>query len=163
MAMFAASRARNDALINKQRFEAGEFSIDLVRVADDPPEDGPAFQAELGEFLKSFRAAGVTVSQEGMAFDAVDGGGYPLAVFVVSSLGLPLIGAATHVCATWVKARAGRKLRLKIGDVVAEGQTVEDIERLMKQAAEFCAANPKKEEPGRARELFGETKSEDSQ
>jgi hypothetical protein len=137
--MFAASRARSDAAISQQRFEAGEFSIELLRVAGDPPEDGPAFQAELGEFLKSFRAAGVIVSQEAIAFDAVDGGGYPLAVFVVRSLGLPLIGAAAHVCATWVKARAGRKVRLKIGDFEAEGQTVEDIDRLMKQAADFCA------------------------
>jgi hypothetical protein len=38
-----------------------------------------------------------------------------------------------------VKARAGRKVRLKIGDFEAEGQTVEDIDRLMKQAADFCA------------------------
>jgi predicted RNase H-like HicB family nuclease len=43
-----------------------------------------------------------------------------------------------------VKARSGRKLRLKVGDVVAEGQTVEDIERLLKQAAELCAKKKKK-------------------
>jgi hypothetical protein len=37
-AMFAASRARNDALTSKQRFEAGEFSIDPVQGTEDPPE-----------------------------------------------------------------------------------------------------------------------------
>jgi hypothetical protein len=142
--MFEASYARNEALTQKRRSEAGEFSLELVRVADDPPENDPAFQAELGEFSISLRAAGVTFSQVGRAFDAVDGGGYALAEFVVKTLGLPLIGAAAHVCATWVKARAGRKLRLKIGEVVAEGKTAEDIERLMKQAAEFCAAHAKK-------------------
>jgi hypothetical protein len=142
--MFEASYARSEAQTQKRRSEAGEFSLELVRVADDPPEDDPAFQAELGEFSKSLRAAGVTFSQVGRAFDAVDGGGYALAEFVVGKLGLPLIGATTAVCIAWVKARAGRKLRLKIGDVVAEGQTVEDIKRLMKQAAEFCAAHSKK-------------------
>jgi hypothetical protein len=142
--MFEASYARSEALTQKRRSEAGEFSLELVRVADDPLENDPAFQAELGEFSKSLHAAGVTFSQRAIAFDAVDGGGYPLAEFVVRTLGLPLIGAAAHVCATWVKARNGRKLRLKIGDVVAEGQTDEDIKRLMKQAAEFCADHPKK-------------------
>ena len=142
--MFEASYARNEALTRKRRFEAGEFSLELVRVVDDPPENDPAFQAELEEFSKSLRAAGVTFSQMAIAFDAVDGGGYPLAEFVVRILGLPLIGAAAHVCATWVKARAGRKLRLKIGDVVAEGQTIEDIKSLMKQAAEFVLLTPKR-------------------
>jgi hypothetical protein len=143
-ASFAASQARSDALLHQRWLEAGEFSIELIRVADDPPESSPPFQAELGEFLKSFRATSVTVSQRAIAFDSVDGGGHPIAVFVVGSLALPMIAAAAHVCATWVKARSGRKLRLKVGDVVAEGQTVEDIERLLKQAAELCAKKKKK-------------------
>ena len=142
-AEFAASQARNDALTSKRRFEAGEFSIELLRGSDDPPEDDPAFQAELGEFLRSFRAAGVIVTQEGVAFDALDGGGYALAVFLVKSLGLPVVGAAAHVCATWLRVRADRRLRLKAGDVVAEGATIEEIERLMKIGAEFCAATRK--------------------
>ena len=35
----AANRARQAALTRQQRIEAGEFSLDLVRTAADPPEN----------------------------------------------------------------------------------------------------------------------------
>jgi hypothetical protein len=124
--------------------DQGQILLKMRRAPDDPAENDPKFQEELREFSKSLHATGLTFSQRAIAFDSVDAIGHPLAEFVIGRLGLPLIGAVAHVCATWVKARTGRKLRLKIGDVVAEAETVEDIERLMKQAAEFCAANPKR-------------------
>ena len=72
----------------------------------------------------------------GMAFDSIDAIGYQLPEFVVT-LGQQVIPAVAVVCAAWVHARSGRKLRLKIGDMKAEGQTVETIENLLRQAAEF--------------------------
>jgi hypothetical protein len=99
--------------------------------------DDSKFQEELSAFSKSLHAVGVPFSQRARPFDEFLGEGYPLAEFVIKDLGFPLIAGAAHVCAAWVEARYGRKLRLKIGDVVAEGQTSEEIERLLKQAAEF--------------------------
>ena len=58
-AEFAANFARQDALTRKRRFEAGEFSIELVQAADDPPENDPEFQKELSQFGTSLRNAGV--------------------------------------------------------------------------------------------------------
>lgn len=37
----------------------------------------------------------------------------------------------------WLTARYGRKIRVKIGDVEAEGQTVEEIEALLRKAKEY--------------------------
>ena len=48
----------------------------------------------------------------------------------------------------WVTAHYGRKVRLKIGDVEAEGRTVEEIEGLLKQASDFQeAVRAKSEDP----------------
>jgi hypothetical protein len=113
-----------------------QIEIVLRRAPDDPPENAPEFQEELREFSKSLHAAGVTYSQRAMAFDAIDAVGYPLPEFLVT-LGPPIIAAAAALCGGWVQARYGRKVRLKIGDVEAEGRTVEEIESLLKRAAEF--------------------------
>jgi hypothetical protein len=56
--------------------------------------------------------------------------GYPK---LVASVG-PVVGA---VVGAWLHARYGRKVRLKIGDVEAEAQTVEQVEELLSRAEEF--------------------------
>jgi predicted TIM-barrel fold metal-dependent hydrolase len=94
---WVANRARQEALTRKQRFEAGEFSIDLVRAADDPPVGDPVFQEELSRCSASLRAAGVPFSQTGIAFDSLDALGHPLPEFIVAikELGVPVIIALT--------------------------------------------------------------------
>jgi hypothetical protein len=52
-------------------------------------------------------------------------------------LGPAVIAATAAICGAWVQARYGRKVRLKIGDVEAEGRSVEEIETLLKQASDF--------------------------
>jgi hypothetical protein len=37
----------------------------------------------------------------------------------------------------WLHARYGRKVRLKIGDIEAEAQSVEEVEKLLQQAEQF--------------------------
>jgi len=110
--------------------------LTLQRAADDPKVNDPAFQAELSAFSAALGAAGITYSQRGMMFDAVGVPGYPLPDYLLT-LGPPVIAAAAGACGAWVQARFGRKVRLKIGDVEAEGRSVEEIESLLKLAAEF--------------------------
>jgi hypothetical protein len=135
----AANRVRQDALTRKQRFEAGEFSIELARTADDPPENDSVFQEELSHFSASLRAAGVPYSQTAIAFDSVDAHGYPLPEFIVAIkvLGPPVIAALATAAGAWVQARYGRKVRLKIGEVEAEARTVAEVKELLKSAAKF--------------------------
>jgi hypothetical protein len=113
------------------------IEIDLQRAPDDASVNEPGFQNELREFSKSLRTAGVTFSQRAMAFDSVDALGFPLAEFVIKTLSPAVIPAAAAVCGAWVQARYGRKVRLKIGDVEAEGRTTKEIENLLRQAESF--------------------------
>jgi hypothetical protein len=51
------------------------------------------------------------------------------------------------IVVTWLKRRNGRKARLKIGNIEAEAQTVEEVERLIKQAEEFQKSKQKDRGP----------------
>ena len=139
----AANRARQAALTRQQRIEAGEFSLDLVRTAADPPENDPEFQKELSRFGAALRDAGVPYSQSAIAFDSVEGHGYPLPEFIVAMkvLGPPAIAALATAAGAWVQARYGRKVRLTIGDVEAEARTPEEVESLLRIAKQFQADN----------------------
>jgi hypothetical protein len=113
-----------------------QVRIVLVRAPDDPRVSERKFQEELREFSESLRAAGVSFSQRAMAFDSVDAAGYPLPEFLVT-LGPPAIAALAAIAGAWVQARYVRKMRLKVGDVEAEGRTEEEIKRLLEHAAKF--------------------------
>ena len=113
------------------------IEIDLQRAHDDASVNDPKFQEELREFSQSLLTAGVTFSQRAMAFDSVDALGFPLAEFVIKTISPAVIPAAAVVCGAWVQARYGRKVRLKIGDIEAEGRTTAEIEDLLRQAANF--------------------------
>jgi len=133
---FATNRRAQEALSAAQRKREGGVELLLERSSDDPQENAPVFQEELSGFTKALGATGASYSQHAIAFDAIDGGGYPLAQFAIV-IGPPAIAAAAAVCGAWVQARYGRKVRLKIGDVEAEGRTIKEIESLLVRAAEF--------------------------
>ena len=138
----AANRARQEAMTRKQRIEAGEFAIELDPAPGEPDGADEVFQEALHQFGAALHEAGVRYSQLAIAFDSADAHGYPLPEFIlaIKSLATPaVLTALAGATGAWVQAKLGRKVRLKIGDFEAEGQTVEDIDRLMKQAADFCA------------------------
>jgi hypothetical protein len=70
-----------------------------------------------------------------MAFDSVEGGGYPLPEFVLILQAVTTSVAA--LCGAWVQARYDRKVRLKIGDIEVEGRTVAEIDDLLGRAKIF--------------------------
>ncbi len=134
---WAANRAFQAELSRKRRMETGELEIELVPGTDDPQEDDPTFQNELNVFSGRLRAGSVVYSQSAVAFDAIDGQGYPLAEFAIRTLGPPAIGIVTAAVTGWLAGRAGRKARLKFGDIEAEARTPEEVERLLRSAAAF--------------------------
>ncbi len=71
--------------------------------------------------------------------DSVDAQGYPLGEFiaVLKTLGGPAIGAVALAAGAWVQTRYGRKVRLKIGALEAEGRSVEEVEKLLKVASDY--------------------------
>ncbi|SDN00205.1 hypothetical protein SAMN05216360_10531 [Methylobacterium phyllostachyos] len=78
-----------------------------------------------------------------MAFDSVDAVGFALPEYIIplaQAVG-PTLGV---ILVAWLQGRAGRKVRLKVGDVEAEARTADEVERLLNKAAEMQRA---KDEP----------------
>jgi hypothetical protein len=138
---FAANRTLQAALTSKQRLEAGEITFELVRAPDDPPVYDDTIQSELSAFSKALRAGGVSYSQLAIAMDAVDATGYPLAEFIIRTLGPPAIALVTGAVTGWLAGRGGRKARVKIGDIEAEAQTPLEVEDLLKKAIAVLEAH----------------------
>jgi hypothetical protein len=145
MREIAANRARQEAITRVERFEAGEFAIELVAEPNEPAADDASFQAELREFGRTLSQANVDHSQLAIAFDSVESMGYPLPEFVVGlqALATPAaLSALSGALGAWLQARYGRKVRLKIGDIEAEGRSLAEVEKLLALAAKFKDAHP---------------------
>jgi hypothetical protein len=71
---------------------------------------------------RSLRIGSETTQATSRRFQTSAVARYPLPEFVIV-LGPAVIAATAAVCGAWVTARYGRKVRLKIGDMEAEGRT----------------------------------------
>ena len=73
---------------------------------------------------------------------AIIGGGAGAAVATVAGKivlkSLPTLQSALE---TWLKAKYGRKVRLKVGELEAEAQTIEEVERLLARAQKIQQQN----------------------
>jgi len=134
---FLESLARNKAATNKQRWEAGEFTIDLEKAPEEPSGGDPAFQRDLSMFSSALHAEGIAYSQPALALDAGDAHGFPLPEFIVAIkvLGPPAISAIAAYAAAWAQAKNGRKVRIRVGEVEAEARTVAEVKQLLDEAA----------------------------
>jgi len=56
---------------------------------------------------------------------------------------LPSLGLG-GVFGVWLQARSGRRVRLKVGEIEVEAQTVEEVERLLACAQEILQRNQAK-------------------
>ncbi|MCR0985852.1 hypothetical protein [Roseomonas populi] len=54
----------------------------------------------------------------------------------------PLIAAAGGAAAVWLKGRADRRVKVKLGDFEAEARTPEELEKVMRLAAEHRQKPP---------------------
>ena len=105
-----------------------EIELVLVPSPDDAPPFSTEYQTELREFAQRAGAR----SQRAFAMDSIIGGGGPLGEFIFDNAG-KLLTALTAVCGIWIKARYGRKIKLKVGNVVLEANTAQEIESLITQ------------------------------
>lgn len=112
--------------------------INLLASADDPAVSDEEYQLELRDFSSALSEAGVTFSQRAMAFDAAHAMGYPLGEYFLSLAGIaaPAIGVAVGA---WIQGRAGRKVKLKVGDIEIEAASQEEVEALLNKALEVKA------------------------
>jgi AraC-like DNA-binding protein len=124
---------------SKRQLESDEFTIELIRTRDESGEFTPEFQQELRSLAESLRGAGVSFYQPVKVNDSVDAQGGPLPEFVaaIRQFSPPIITAVATYLAAWVHARLGRKVRIRIGEIEAEGRTPEELKALLRMVAEF--------------------------
>jgi hypothetical protein len=123
---------------HERRKEAGLATIRLVPEADEPPVFSHDFQAEFRGVKASLSENGVQVEAPFMALDAVDAvSGYTgeLLITFVQFVG-PAVGL---VVGAWLHSKAGRKVKIKIGDVEIEATTKNslteaELEKILQRA-----------------------------
>lgn len=108
------------------------IEISLRRAADDQPEASPAYQAELDAFGRSLRAADVAFDQSQIALLALDAGSYPIGEFIITAI--KDFGPIGVCVAAWLQGRAGRRVRLKVGEIEAEARTPAEVKELFRHA-----------------------------
>jgi hypothetical protein len=118
------------------------LKITLLAAPDELSYFTPEYQQELRAFEKAFNDQGVPVDSE-RALAKMAGGPFLSGEFVLKvadKIGPPLIAGV----AGWLHGRAGRKVRLKVGDIEAEAPTIEEVEKLLDRAQEIQQRNQPK-------------------
>ena len=84
-----------------QDLEPLKIEMKLVRSPDDPKPNDPAYVAEVMATAQRLMDSGIRLNQRGMAFDAVAGGGFPLADFTLQVIQAtaPTLGV---IVAAWI-------------------------------------------------------------
>jgi hypothetical protein len=93
---------------------AGTLRLTLIRANDDDASSSPAYQAELRQFFNLVRAEGTKICAAALTDDSIGGDGYTGEFFggPVQMVGPAFRGAAV----AWMQRRAGRRVRVKVGD-----------------------------------------------
>jgi len=123
----STTRRRMATMPNKEK----RITFTLIASKDDPPYRASEYQASLREVERALRTLDKHISVLAFFQESVDAstflkGGFTI-VQSVATAAVPAIGA-------WLLGRAGRKIRLKIGDVEAEAHSMAEVEELLKLA-----------------------------
>jgi hypothetical protein len=119
-----------------------ELRLTLLPSPDDPSLRSPEFQQGLRQFEEFLRAQQLAYSSEiELIEDATLRPTVYFGGFVIELLKSPAVGVIATAVGAWLHAKYGRKVRLKVGEIEVEAQTVAEVETLLKQAEEFQQRN----------------------
>lgn len=109
-----------------------DVTIKFVAGDDDPEFKDQDYQRELTAIESALNASGSRVQSTVYIQRAVGGGSWLTGDFLthLSALGTP-VGA---LVGSWITARLGRKVRIKVGDIEVEAATVKEAETLIERA-----------------------------
>ena len=122
-----------------------EIKMELVRSPDDPKRNDPAYVAEVMATAQRMLDSGIRFNQRGMAFDAVAGGGFPLADFTLQVI-QATAPALAAIVAAWIARKPGRRVKLKVGTVEIEGNSADEVKKLVESAMALKGKSKKTEE-----------------
>lgn len=106
---------------------SSELEVDLIPASDDFDMFSSEYQAILSDFSKNTKPA----SQRAFTMDAIDAVGGPIGEYAFKIAGV-LIPAIAAAAAAYISGRAGRKIKVKFGDVEVEAGTLEQVEQAFK-------------------------------
>jgi hypothetical protein len=100
--------------------------LTLVHCAADDAAFSPNYQGELRQFYQLVRASGIRMSAVAFTLPDVAGDRGLTGEFVMPLADVisPMLGAAAIA---WLQGRAGRRLRLTVGDVEVEARTPAEL------------------------------------
>lgn len=109
------------------------LQLTLRRAPEDYDYFGPVFQAELNQFISQIEKEGIDVSYGHAMFDNATTVGGIVGEFVLPLAQVvgPIVGVAVGA---WIQGRAGRKVRLKVGDIELEANCPAEIDHLVAKA-----------------------------
>ena len=118
---------------------AERIEIQLIPAPDDAAPNSAEYQAELDGFYKILRSRGVVPQRVLETLEAAVGPGETamwLGQFViVAKTATPIVAiigpALGTVIGVWLHNRYGRKVRMKIGDIEVEAQTMDEVRELL--------------------------------
>lgn len=119
--------------------ETERLVLSLIPSDADPPVRSRQYQRELEQFHDALSGHGVKVSSLVHLEESVNPETPYLGTFTVEFVKtlVPLAGVIGAAVGAWLHARMGRKVRLKIGEIEAEAQTIEEVQELLNRARKF--------------------------
>lgn len=120
-----------------------DLELELIPSPDDPDYEDHRYQNELTTFENDLKDAGLDPSARMFMRKAVGFGSLYTGEFYISAakiLGPPIIAAVGG----WLAGRNGRKVRVKVGDIEAEANTMQQIEVLLERAQKLKQDNEPK-------------------
>src|SRR5258707_15812980 len=110
---------------------ADTLRLTLVRAPEDEASFSPGYQAELRQFYSLARAEGGKIRAVTFTTDRADGGDGFVGEFVVPFT--PVAGSTlTAAAGAWLQGRAGRTLRLAMGDIEVTATSPGELYALLK-------------------------------
>ena len=122
-----------------------ELQVTMIPAPDDPDEQNPIYQEELAAFARYLARSGIEyratpgklLFTDASAFNFA--GTFVIAVKALTPMAKPIIGAIVG----YLHGKNGRKVRVKVSPegIEVEAHTEEEVERLLKRAAESPQRN----------------------
>ncbi len=127
-----------------RRENVGKVRFYLVSASDDPATFSADGQVILRRVMTDLKENKIEADAPFMTLDSVDAvGGYTGEIAVlVQAFGPVLAG----ILGAWLQSKAGRKIRLKDGDIEVEANTVDEVGKLLDMAAKQRGKHERKED-----------------
>jgi len=136
LAMIREGFARQEATWRREN--PGKVRFYLERASGEAPAFSKEGQLAIRPVISALKENKIEADAPFMTLDSVDAvGGYTGEIAVLVQAISPLL---TGILGAWLQSKAGRKVRLKVGDIEVEARTIEEADQLLQRAQALQAS-----------------------